>query len=142
MADNSLLVRHRQTIFPRTSPSDSSPPLKRVFPGNSADDKRKLQRMIPVNPRSGFITTKKQPTSSAISGVRKEEINPSDRYDVLMKLNQAGPAKAAYGRNSSFNEVVVREVKVHDKEWLSKVIEADHGNIVRLQEALYYDGSI
>lgn len=139
MAGNAASVdRHRKTVFPRSDPSNHSPAVKRVFAEqDNSKDAQKLRRMIPVKSKPGFLGSLRAPTT-----LPKEEVNPWERYQACMKLDQAGPGYAAYAKNSSFEELIVKEVGIHNRKSLARISSVNHTNIVKLHEALYYEGSI
>ncbi|EGC41939.1 conserved hypothetical protein [Histoplasma capsulatum var. duboisii H88] len=111
--------------------------LKRRYPTSALKDNRpKLQRMIPVIPQAA------PKVNIEVVRLFKDETAPWDRYQFCTKLDQAGQGRTAYSKDGMFNEMLVKEVKVHGKEWLSRVKEINHKNIVALHEALYYQGSI
>ena len=138
MEDKAARVRHRNTIFPRTEPSDRRVRLASRESDVSREG-QKLRRMIPVR-QSGVLSAVSQPLVT-VARIRKNE-NPWDRYRPYMKLQQAGPAKAAYLKDGSFDEMAVKEMKVPNKNLLSQIKSTGHKNIVKLHEAMYYEGSI
>jgi serine/threonine protein kinase len=129
----------RATVFPRSKPDYRiHTPPKRALTEQELDRKpnggsAKLRRMAPIN-TDGLSFSRKV--------FRKEAEDPWKRYRKVLQFDQAGPALLVHRNDDSFREFIVKEVKVHNKEWLSRVRDASHKNIVRLHEALYNDGAV
>ncbi|KAF7594870.1 hypothetical protein BBP40_007904 [Aspergillus hancockii] len=122
---------NRLSTFPRTNRvphcTVSKRPLEENDGGSDARRKdRKLQKVklqLPVSLQKGIG-------------------NPWQRYQKVFKLDQAGRGLVVHTKNDTFAEAFVKEVKVHSKEWLSRLTMASHRNIVLMQEALYHNGAI
>lgn len=133
-------ARHRNTVFPRSTANvRDREALRPAFSDCAISrDRQKLRRMIPVNQPN----TVSPPRATVTVPLAKDESSPWDRYQTWMKLEQAGPAMAVYIKNSTFDERVAKEIKIHDKKQLKHIRPMEHCNIVKFHEALYYQGSV
>ncbi|OAT07643.1 serine/threonine protein kinase [Blastomyces gilchristii SLH14081] len=132
---NSKPVRHRDTVF-ATSNQDS---LKRVFRGVESNGRPKIRRMIPIVPEQ---SSRGSTPVAAVAQLRKAVMNPWDRYQKCLEKEEGIPGMIAHAKDGSFEEMLLREIKVHSKEWLSRIIPISQKNIVDLREAFYDNGSI
>lgn len=74
--------------------------------------------------------------------LRKEVSNPWDRYQEIFKMKQAGLGHFVHSKDDTFSEMIVKEVKVHSRTWLSRLSASSHKNIVHLRGALYHNSAI
>jgi hypothetical protein len=129
----------RATAFPRSKPdSRHHASVKRTLTDQDHVAKpdgggAKLRRMAPISTDSLSFPRKM---------LRKEADDPWKKYYKLFKFDQAGSGTLVHKIDDTFQEFIAKEVKVHSKEWLSRLREASHKNIVHFHEALYKDGVI
>ncbi|RJE18996.1 STYKc [Aspergillus sclerotialis] len=119
----------RVSTFPRTNVGQK-PSTKRAFETSNIRD-----------PNVGHGKLRKSAAKDTES-VQRKEADPWQQYQRLYKLNLAGQGFVIHRKDSTFSEYFSKEVKVNRKEWLSRITQVSHKNIVILHESLYHDGNI
>ncbi|KAI9766703.1 MAG: hypothetical protein M1840_006347 [Geoglossum simile] len=100
---------------------------------------------LPVNP-NGFLSVNNTPAPrdrlQALQITCRLD-NPNNYYQGYLSMNLGGPVVFAYRKNATFATVAIRSnvVGSHDSSAIC-LTQTSHGNIVNLQEAFLYDGSV
>lgn len=119
----------RISTFPRTNVSQSSP-LKRAIEVSDPKDQRNNDGKL------------RKFASKYTESLKKTEADPWALYQRLYKLNLAGQGLVIHRKDNTFSEFHSKEVKVNKKEWLSRLTQASHKNIVALHECFYHAGDL
>lgn len=119
----------RISTFPRTNVSQSSS-LKRALESTDSNDQRSSDGKL------------RKPATKSTESLKKAETDPWQLYQRLYKLNLAGQGFVVHRKDNTFSEFFSREVKVNKKEWLSRLTQAPHKNIVALHECFYHAGDL
>jgi Serine/threonine protein kinase len=121
---------NRVSLFPRTSTSYSSV-LKRAATEDSStgDKKRNGNKFHKI-------------TTGYTDLLNKRTGDPWQHYQKIYRSDQGGRGFVVHTKDNTFSDFFAKEVKVHTKEWLSRITLASHKNIVFLKETLYSNGAL
>lgn len=71
-----------------------------------------------------------KPLQGGATPLQKEVSNPWEWYQVIFKIKQADLGHFAHTKDDTFLETIVKDIKVHGEDLLSKLTAASHKNIV------------
>ncbi|OQE19997.1 hypothetical protein PENSTE_c014G08601 [Penicillium steckii] len=120
-------LSNRASQFPRTGTKRAVENLERVVQDTSQSARRLKKSQTTPIPRSIFA---------------KEYKSPWEHYQKTFKLNQAGHGLVVHGKNATFAEGVMKEIKSIGKEELEKIKSYSHENLVQMQRVFYDEGAV